>query len=83
VCIKDGSCPVNPRTRNDCRFCRYHSAISAGMSREGEAGRGGLGCEGEMVTGNSWEEDRESWTTGLLLNLDSWPVVSGEGMLGH
>ncbi|XP_076099777.1 uncharacterized protein LOC143069171 isoform X1 [Mytilus galloprovincialis] len=33
-CKGEKSCQINPRNRNNCRYCRYQKCISAGMSRE-------------------------------------------------
>ena len=30
------NCPINPRTRNHCRLCRFQKCRSVGMSKEGE-----------------------------------------------
>lgn len=35
ACKDGGNCVINPRTRNQCRACRYTACITAGMSREG------------------------------------------------
>ena len=35
-CKNDRMCAINPKTRNDCRYCRYQKCTEAGMSREGE-----------------------------------------------
>ncbi|XP_033734800.1 flocculation protein FLO11-like [Pecten maximus] len=34
VCKGDKKCTINPRNRNNCRFCRYQKCITVGMSRE-------------------------------------------------
>lgn len=34
VCKNGGNCPINPRTRNSCRFCRFKKCLTSGMSRE-------------------------------------------------
>ncbi|KAK7103142.1 uncharacterized protein [Littorina saxatilis] len=34
MCRTTGDCQLNPRTRNNCRFCRYQRCKAAGMSRE-------------------------------------------------
>lgn len=33
-CKGEKCCQINPRNRNNCRYCRYQKCISAGMSRE-------------------------------------------------
>ena len=33
-CKGEKSCQINPRNRNNCRYCRYQKCINAGMSRE-------------------------------------------------
>lgn len=35
ACKEGGQCPITPRTRNQCRYCRYMACLKAGMSREG------------------------------------------------
>ncbi|XP_067942965.1 uncharacterized protein [Watersipora subatra] len=34
TCKEGRNCPITPRTRNQCRYCRYMACIQAGMSRE-------------------------------------------------
>ncbi|CAG2201065.1 unnamed protein product [Mytilus edulis] len=34
IIVGEKSCQINPRNRNNCRYCRYQKCISAGMSRE-------------------------------------------------
>ena len=40
VCKGSQGCSINPRMRNNCRFCRYQKCLVEGMSREGK-----LNCE--------------------------------------
>ncbi|KAK3593450.1 hypothetical protein CHS0354_020215 [Potamilus streckersoni] len=34
VCKSEKNCTINPRNRNNCRFCRYKKCLEVGMSRE-------------------------------------------------
>ncbi|XP_061163193.1 uncharacterized protein LOC133172341 isoform X1 [Saccostrea echinata] len=34
LCKSEKKCTINPRNRNNCRYCRYQKCISVGMSRE-------------------------------------------------
>lgn len=34
-CKKKHTCRVNPRTRNECRFCRFQKCLIVGMSKSG------------------------------------------------
>ncbi|KAL4237433.1 hypothetical protein ACF0H5_002150 [Mactra antiquata] len=34
ICKGEKDCAINPRNRNNCRYCRYQKCISVGMSRE-------------------------------------------------
>lgn len=34
VCKNEKDCCINPRNRNNCRYCRYQKCIAVGMSRE-------------------------------------------------
>lgn len=34
ICKGEKGCGINPRNRNNCRFCRYQKCLSVGMSRE-------------------------------------------------
>jgi hypothetical protein len=36
VCKLGGGCAINPRTRNDCRFCRFQMCLAVGMSTNGK-----------------------------------------------
>ena len=35
VCKGEKDCGINPRNRNNCRYCRYQKCLFVGMSREG------------------------------------------------
>ena len=37
VCRASRMCTINPRMRNNCRYCRYRKCLRVGMSREGES----------------------------------------------
>ncbi|KAK3089486.1 hypothetical protein FSP39_003989 [Pinctada imbricata] len=34
LCKSEKKCGINPRNRNNCRYCRYQKCIGVGMSRE-------------------------------------------------
>ncbi|KAI0207833.1 hypothetical protein LSAT2_007485 [Lamellibrachia satsuma] len=34
ICKQNGACVINPKTRNDCRYCRFQKCLMAGMSRD-------------------------------------------------
>lgn len=36
-CKHNGLCVINPRRRNDCRYCRYQKCLQVGMSRVGKS----------------------------------------------
>ncbi|XP_076442562.1 uncharacterized protein LOC143281294 [Babylonia areolata] len=75
VCKANRKCTINPRMRNNCRYCRYQKCMDVGMSREA------------IKMGRPRKKDSSSWRStklsGAAVSREAMEYCSDSALLGE